>query len=81
MIVPFRPQLNHIKEATNLLIMDKSVVGDEAAVSQIFSHLNIKQIKQIVENFKTDEYVLYCIVLSPFSCTGHCADFERKVVP
>eukprot|EP01114_Cavostelium_apophysatum_P012934 TRINITY_DN3021_c0_g1_i6.p1 TRINITY_DN3021_c0_g1~~TRINITY_DN3021_c0_g1_i6.p1 ORF type:complete len:1113 (-),score=533.61 TRINITY_DN3021_c0_g1_i6:18-3356(-) len=52
----FGNHLNHIKEAANLLIMDKSIVSDEETVANIFSHLNIKQIKQIVVSFVPDDY-------------------------
>mmetsp|Transcript_8537 Transcript_8537/g.11795 ORF Transcript_8537/g.11795 Transcript_8537/m.11795 type:complete len:1108 (-) Transcript_8537:45-3368(-) len=48
-------QFNHIKEAVNLLLMDKTIVGDEETVKQIFSHLNLIQIKHVLDRFKPDE--------------------------
>lgn len=44
-----------MKDAVNLLVMDKSIVSDEAAVREIFSHINMIQIKYIIDRFKPDE--------------------------
>lgn len=38
--------------------MNKSLVTDDATVKQVFSHLNVKQIKHILDNFQADEYVM-----------------------
>jgi hypothetical protein len=48
-------QFNYIKEAANLLVMDKSLMSDTSLIQQIFSHLNFLQVKHIVERFKPDE--------------------------
>ena len=48
-------QLNHMREVADLLVLDKSIVSDETTVSQIFSHLNVVQIKHILDKFKPDE--------------------------
>jgi hypothetical protein len=47
--------LQHVREAANLLAMDKSIVGDETATAEIFSHLNVAQIRHFVDKFKPDE--------------------------
>jgi len=47
---------NHIKEGINLLIMDKSLVDDESAVSTIFSDLNVIQIRHIIWSFVPDDF-------------------------
>eukprot|EP01117_Protostelium_nocturnum_P020416 TRINITY_DN916_c0_g1_i1.p1 TRINITY_DN916_c0_g1~~TRINITY_DN916_c0_g1_i1.p1 ORF type:complete len:1118 (+),score=422.97 TRINITY_DN916_c0_g1_i1:178-3531(+) len=47
--------LNHIKEAVNFLVMDKSIVSDADMVEQIFSHLNVIQLKHMIDRFKPDE--------------------------
>lgn len=44
-----------MKDAVNLLVMDKSIVADESTVTEIFSHINMIQIKYIIERFKPDE--------------------------
>jgi len=48
-------QLNYVKESANLLIMDKSIMSDSSIIKQIFTHLNVLQIRHIVERFKPDE--------------------------
>jgi len=40
----------------NFLVMDKSVVSDEGMVKQIFSHLNVAQIRHLLAQFQPDEY-------------------------
>lgn len=52
--IPSQKYFNYIKEASNLLIMDKSLVNDEETRKQIFPHLNIIQINHFIKNFKTD---------------------------
>lgn len=47
--------MNHLKEAINLLVMDKSIITDEETVKAVFSHLNILQIRHIVDQFKPDD--------------------------
>jgi len=48
-------ELNHIREVANLLVMDKSIVSDDATAAQIFSHINVAQIRHILEKFKPDD--------------------------
>eukprot|EP01116_Phalansterium_solitarium_P019767 TRINITY_DN563_c0_g1_i8.p1 TRINITY_DN563_c0_g1~~TRINITY_DN563_c0_g1_i8.p1 ORF type:complete len:818 (+),score=352.88 TRINITY_DN563_c0_g1_i8:572-3025(+) len=48
-------QFGHIREAANLLAMDKSLVADEEMIEQVFSSLNVVQIKHIVDRFKPDD--------------------------
>lgn len=47
--------LGFIKEAANLLVMDKSIMGDEETRKQIFTKLNILQISYIMKYFEPDE--------------------------
>jgi len=47
--------LGFIKEAANLLVMDKSIMGDEETRKQIFTKLNILQISYIMKYFEPDD--------------------------
>ncbi|PRP81448.1 hypothetical protein PROFUN_10978 [Planoprotostelium fungivorum] len=47
--------LNHIKDAVNFLVMDKSIVNDAEMAEQIFPHLNVVQLKHMIEAFKPDD--------------------------
>lgn len=49
-------RMNHTKEAVNLLVMDKYIVGDEKMLQEIFSHLNPNQIKYLLEHFTPDDF-------------------------
>jgi len=49
-------QLSFVREATNLLVMDKSMMTDFEMVKQVFPHLNVMQINHMLKNFKTDEF-------------------------
>ncbi|KAH3757489.1 DIL domain [Pelomyxa schiedti] len=49
-----RQRLDHIKQAGNLLIMDKAVLFDETIVHTAFSALNPVQLAHIVHSFKPD---------------------------
>jgi hypothetical protein len=50
----FSKNLDHIKEAVNFLVMDKTIVSD-AEIEEIFSNLNVVQLKHFVDSFKPDE--------------------------
>ena len=47
-----------MKEAANLLILDKNLVADKNLMRQIFPHLNMVRIKHFMDNFKPDEYAV-----------------------
>jgi hypothetical protein len=44
-----------MKEVANLLILDKSILTDEDSYAQIFSHINIVQVVEILREFQPDE--------------------------
>jgi len=48
-------QLNHLREAANLLVVEKSMLTDADTVAQVCTHLNLKQVKHIIDNFKPDD--------------------------
>eukprot|EP01105_Mastigella_eilhardi_P010678 TRINITY_DN2486_c0_g1_i2.p1 TRINITY_DN2486_c0_g1~~TRINITY_DN2486_c0_g1_i2.p1 ORF type:complete len:489 (-),score=145.56 TRINITY_DN2486_c0_g1_i2:58-1524(-) len=49
-----RRYLEHTKQASNLLVMDKAVLLDPSNLESVFGELNIAQICCIVRSFKTD---------------------------
>ena len=40
-------QLSYIKEAANVLVMDKAMMSDSSVLKQVCSNLNVLQIKRI----------------------------------
>lgn len=50
-----RPHLEHIKQASNLLVMDKAVLMDSSSVKTAFWALNPVQLGHLVHSFRTDD--------------------------
>lgn len=49
-----REQLEPLREAANLLVVDKAVFEDEHLIGQMFSALNLHQIRHLLEMFTPD---------------------------
>jgi len=47
--------LLHIKDAINLLILDKKILSDEGIVQQVVGSLNIRMVDFLLQKFKPDE--------------------------
>lgn len=58
-LVSFREHFEIILQACSLLMLDKNVCSNEDVLSNVFSKLNAKQIKQLLNSFQPDEYVVY----------------------
>jgi len=55
-IAPCLDQFNLLKEAANVLVIDKSVFTDQEMTNKIFTHINVLQMKQLLELFSTDKF-------------------------
>eukprot|EP01119_Soliformovum_irregulare_P009736 TRINITY_DN233_c1_g1_i3.p1 TRINITY_DN233_c1_g1~~TRINITY_DN233_c1_g1_i3.p1 ORF type:complete len:1129 (-),score=594.88 TRINITY_DN233_c1_g1_i3:46-3432(-) len=47
--------LNFIKETANLFVMDKSIMADTDTAREIFTNLNVVQIRYILNKYKADD--------------------------
>lgn len=52
---PARKRLEHVREASNLFVMDKKILRDDEAVKAAFSALNIAQLTRLLESFRPDQ--------------------------
>jgi len=55
-IAPCLDQFSLLKEAANVLVIDKSVFNDQEMTHKIFTHINVLQMKQLLELFSTDKF-------------------------
>jgi hypothetical protein len=57
-LVSCREHFEVVLQACGLLMLDKNVCANEEVLSTVFSKLNAKQIKQLLNSFQPDEYVV-----------------------
>jgi hypothetical protein len=52
---PAKKRLEHVREASNLFVMDKKILRDDETVKSVFSALNVAQLARLLECFRPDQ--------------------------